>query len=300
MSKQRTYWHLEGLGRKPNEYDIATSKLLYYPERGFEVKTPMTAWYERHQRGSPLRATDWEAFRDPRETTYASYTHLQHQREIYVDGLLEAIDTTGYDARLGAAWIERLDRVLAPARYPMHGLQMIAAYVGSMAPSGRIAVALAFQTGDEMRRVQRFAYRMRQLQQRAPGFGAESRRRWQEDPAWQGFRRLIERLLRTYDWGEALVALNVVVKPAFDGVLGEGLARIAAAGPDEILAKVLRALDEDAAWQRAWTRALLDVAVSQVPGNTEVIEGWIDRWKEPAAAAVAALEPVLAGQGAAS
>ena len=30
----RTYWHLADLGRVPNDYDIGSSRLLYYPERG--------------------------------------------------------------------------------------------------------------------------------------------------------------------------------------------------------------------------------------------------------------------------
>ena len=38
--KQRTYWHLEALGRRPTDYEIATSRLLYYVGRGFEVTLP--------------------------------------------------------------------------------------------------------------------------------------------------------------------------------------------------------------------------------------------------------------------
>ena len=37
---KRTYWHLETLGHKPSEYEIVTSRLLYYTARGFEVKLP--------------------------------------------------------------------------------------------------------------------------------------------------------------------------------------------------------------------------------------------------------------------
>ena len=48
---QRTYWHLQGLGRVPSEYDIASSRLLYYPTLGFAVDTPVSAWYARYQAG---------------------------------------------------------------------------------------------------------------------------------------------------------------------------------------------------------------------------------------------------------
>src|SRR5262245_48902414 len=123
----RTYWHLAELGRRPTPYDIATSRLHYWTERGFEVKTPLDEWYARYQRASPFRCSDWERWSDPRQTTYTTYTELARTRETFVDGLLQSIPD-GYDGRLPPEWIAVLERVLAPLRYPVHGLQMIAAY----------------------------------------------------------------------------------------------------------------------------------------------------------------------------
>jgi toluene monooxygenase system protein E len=184
VTPPRTYWHLRELGRRPTEYDIATSRLHYWTARGFEVRVPLAEWYARYQRESPFRCRDWEAFSDPRRTTYTTYTELQRGRETFVDGVLHSIDA-GYDGRLPPAWIAGLDRLLAPLRYPAHGLQMLAAYVGQMAPGSRITIAAAFQAADEMRRIQRLAYRMRQLQETSPEFGRFARRTWQEDPVWQ-------------------------------------------------------------------------------------------------------------------
>lgn len=293
--RRRTYWHLEGLGRKPVDYDIATSRLLYYPARGFEVAVPMADWYRRHQQGSPLQAGDWDAFRDPRETTYASYTELANVRETYLDGLFDAIETTGYDARLRPAWVALLARVVAPLRFPVHGLQMAAAYLGSMAPGGRVVVAAAFQAADEMRRVQRLAYRMAQLRLRDPRFGEDSKRVWQSDPAWQPMRQVIERLLCTWDVGEALVALNLVVKPAFDQLFMVDLARLAERRGDEVLARILASLEQDCVWHRAWTAALVDALVAQRADNRQVIDRWIEGWRPAVDAAVAAFAPVMAG-----
>jgi toluene monooxygenase system protein E len=85
-----------------------------------------------------------------------------------------------------------------------------------MAPTARITIAATFQAADEMRRVQRLAYRMRQLQVTHPEFGRTALQTWQDDPIWQPLREVIEALLVTWDWGEALVALQFVLKPAFD------------------------------------------------------------------------------------
>src|SRR5262249_40060385 len=140
--------------RMPNAYELVTTDLLYYPSRGFEVATPLAAWYAKHQSGSPLVATDWEQFVDPRQTTYSKYTELSQAREAYVDTILQSIEDTAYDRGLSPEWRATLDAALGPLRFALHGFQMIAAYVGQMAPSGRITVAAAFQAADEVRRIQ--------------------------------------------------------------------------------------------------------------------------------------------------
>ena len=115
---KRTYWHLSDLGRKPTDYDIATSRLHYWTARGFEVKAPVSEWYERYQRGSDLRCRDWEQWGDPRRTTYTTYTTMQRTREAFVSGLLESI-SGDYDGDLSTQWVAVLDRVLAPFDIPV-------------------------------------------------------------------------------------------------------------------------------------------------------------------------------------
>ncbi len=293
MTKARTWWNLRTLGRKPDDYDVATTGLLYYPRRGFAVQTPVERWYRAHQAGSALRCRDWDAFRDPRATTYASYVALQNERETFVDGLLESADETGTDARLDPAWLDALEGLLGPARFPFHGLQMVAAYAGSMAPGGRVVVACALQAADEMRRVQRFAYRTRQLQEVARGFGDGARGAWERDPAWQPLRELVERLLVTWDWGEALAALNLAVKPRLDGLFMLHLGELARASGDDVLFRALRALYEDCAWHLAWTRALVTTLVADDPANARALAAWLDRWAPRARAAVEALAPAF-------
>src|SRR4051812_43627663 len=86
----KTYWHLRDAGRLPSEYELVTSRLLYYVGRGFEVDVPLAQWYRQYQQDSPFSCSDWELFGDPRQTTYARYTSLQHDREVFVDGLLQS------------------------------------------------------------------------------------------------------------------------------------------------------------------------------------------------------------------
>jgi toluene monooxygenase system protein E len=276
MMQRRTYWHLEQLGRKPSDYEITTSQLLYYPARGFALKLPIERFYQTHQRGSTLRSADWEAFVDPRATTYTRYVALMREKEVYVEGLLNSFDEV-YDRALLPEWLVRLEELLPVLRFPSHGLQMLAAYVGQMAPSGRLVVTGAFQAADELRRVQVFAYRLRQLQLVRHGFGENSRRVWQSDPSWQALRALIERLLVTYDFGEALVALNLVVKPLYDELFCKRFGELALAFGDRLLERVLFSLYEDGVWQREWSQALFRMLLIERPENRTVVQRWVGR-----------------------
>lgn len=294
MSARRTYWHLEHQRRVPSEYDIATAKLLYrVPGGSFEVPTAAGEWQRARELACELRAADWDLFRDPRETTYARYVELQKEKEAFVDGLFKSMEATGYDRSLSEPWVAALGALLPVLRYPCHALQMTAAFLGQTAPSSSVVVACAFQTADEIRRIERVAYRMRQLQEFEPTFGQESKRAWQSDAAWQPLRRLLETLLVTYDFGEAFVASNLVIKPVFDELVTLGLGRLAERSGDVLLGKLLFSLGEDATWHREWSRALVAFAVESRPQNRAPVESWALSWAARTGEAARSLAPLF-------
>jgi toluene monooxygenase system protein E len=301
MAQQKTYWHLLPQKRMPTEYEIVTSKLLCYTGEGFtgkrfELDVPLLDWYKRFQQDSPLTCTSWENFRDPRETTYTKYTEIQRDKEIFVDGILEEIDSSGYDSRLSSGWLHVLSRVFAPFRYPGHGLQMVASYIGQMAPGGRIVIAATLQAGDEMRRVQRVAYRVRQLQKVYSGFASDSKALWQTDALWQPLRMAIEKLLICYDWAEAFVALNLVLKPLIDELFMNHLSDLALREGDYLLGRILYSLNQDCRWHRDWSQALTRMVVEDNTHNIGAIQGWIEKWHPVAARAAQEFVPLFEGK----
>jgi toluene monooxygenase system protein E len=289
---RRTFWHLEGLKRRPSDYDITSSRLLYSRGR-FEINVPISDWYSKYQLGSRVVSGDLEAFRDPRETTYSKYVEIQKAKEVFVDGLLAAMQAKDYDRKLTPSWLGVLEQVMAPLRYPIHGLQMVAAYLGQMAPSGRIVIAALFQTADEVRRIQRLSYRVAQLRQIRPEFAKSSQQIWENAELWQPLRQVVERLLVTYDWAETFVGLNVVLKPAVDELFMTQFGALAASQGDEALEKLFLSLKEDSAWHQVWSHALLDLLLESDGGNSAVIEDFIERWSEPTLRAVRAFAPVF-------
>ena len=301
MAQQKTYWHLLQQKRIPTEYEIVTSKLLCYTGEGFtgkrfELDVPLQDWYKRFQQDSPLTCASWDNFRDPRETTYTKYIEIQRNKEIFVDGILEEIELSGYDGELSPRWLHVLSRVFAPLRYPGHGLQMVASYVGQMAPSGRIVITAALQAADEMRRVQRIAYRVRQLQHRYGSFGIDSKTRWQTDTLWQPLRIAIEKLLTCYDWAESFVGLNLVLKPLVDELFMNHFSELALREGDYLLGQIFYSLNEDCQWHRQWTQALIGMVIEDNSRNTGTIQGWIEKWHPVAARALEAFAPLFEGR----
>ncbi|HXU82881.1 MAG TPA: hypothetical protein VN914_15885 [Polyangia bacterium] len=291
----KTYSHLAGERRMPSEYEIVTTKLLYHPQRGFEIDVPTRGWYEKHQRGARLTCRDWERFADPRATTYPDYTTLQARQENHLEGVLRSWAAADHDPALLALWRDTFLRVLAPLRFALHGFQMIAAYVGQMAPSGRIAIAALLQTADELRRVHRLAYHLGLYRKLQPSRDT-SRSDWQTAPAWQPLRRVVEQALATYDWSEALVALDLCLKPLLEALFFTELARLAREQHDFLLGEVLSSFDEDGRWHQAWSAALVRLAVEE-PDNRRLLREWVDRWWPRAREAAAAAAPLLGEAG---
>ena len=100
-------WSLLGeVKRRPSVYEVTAAKFNYHFRREpapFEMSTesPLNQWYLRYREGSVFNVDDWEGFHDPAKLTYSEYVTLQHDRETYLDGLIdhhEAVGTVGGDA----------------------------------------------------------------------------------------------------------------------------------------------------------------------------------------------------------
>ncbi|MBL8473601.1 MAG: hypothetical protein KF778_07990 [Rhodocyclaceae bacterium] len=283
---QKTYWHLMDRRKIPSDYEIVGSRLHYYPQCGFAVDTPVSEWYRRHQ--PPVGPGD-EPMRDPQATTYASYVRRKREQEIHLERLCHAPDQTLPADAARDLW----NRCVAPARYPLHGLQMAAAYCGSLAPWGRLTVTLGLQAADEMQRVHRLSYRLRQMQSAWPQLGTDALANWEQAPYWQGMREAVERLLVSYDLPECFFALNFVVKPIWESVLLGQAADLARRAGDGVLAALLACFAEDSDWHAACADEALSALLQQklvAPGDLAAI---LPRWRALALRAASELSNAL-------
>ena len=290
----KTWSHLATRRRKPSEYEIVSANLHYNdkrPDSPYELSPDMfmNTWYKKHTFGTALKHADWNAFRDPDEVVYRTYNLMQDGQETYVFGLFDQFNEREHDKALDPRWAGTLARLYTPARYLFHTLQMASSYVGQVSPASTITNCNYFQMADSLRWVSHTAYRTRELSQvfTDKGFGIDERRYWEQDPAWQGFRELMEKALTVWDWGEAIVVLSLVVKPAVEEAVLRRLGESARHNGDTLLGLLTDAQLIDSARHRRWTAAFVAMAL-QTPDNLALIQSWIAKWEPLADRAIEA------------
>ena len=281
----KTWSHLSKQRKRPSEYEIVTTNLHFHtddPSKPFEVGqgAKMNDWYLKYRNNSPLKHEDWDAFRDPEQLVYRTYNIIQDGQEAYVTGLLNQFSERGNDQMFSEKWAVNLARLYTPSRYLYHALQMGAAYLHQISPASTISNLGTYQSGDHLRWLTHSAYRACELGKTWPklGFGDNERAHWEDDIAWQGFRELVEKALIVWDWAEATVVFDVVLKPAVAAAVQKQLGLAGAENGDMLLSLLNDAQLRDAERHQRQTKALMDFALTDEE-NRPVIQAWVDKWQ---------------------
>lgn len=300
--KNKPTWSEFGeLRRVPSEYEVVTHKLYSHSRRApapFEIdpNTPINQWYLKYCEGSLFQVDNWEDFRDPFELTYRTYIQKQKERESYIDNLIDEFERNDSDVNLSTSWVLVLEKLYIPSRFPTHVLQMVAQYIGQMAPSAYISNMIHFQGADECRHLQRTAYRAKALSlvhNLDLASSEKTRSIWENDLVWQPMRELLEKLLIAYDWGEAFTGLNLVAKPLYDELMLNQLGKLAQLNNDRLLAYMNSDFAIDSQRSRHWTQALVKYAVTARSQNHQILQAWVNKWTPLAYRAVEGLAAVF-------
>ncbi|MGF6767781.1 AraC-like DNA-binding protein [Paraburkholderia sp. GAS199] len=298
----RTWSALGAIRHVPSEYEIVTHDLNYTVRKhraaAFELNptTPANMWYLTYRDKSPVQVPEWNEFRDPDEMTYRKYVTVQDEQENVLKGVLDQYEHSAHDANISATWLDTLAHVLIPTRYPIHGLQMTQAYLGTIAPSSYITNCAAFSAADLLRRGSLVAYRTRQLQRARPDVHIldSARRIWEADLGWQPARKAVETALIAYDWAECLTAVNLVLRPALDEILLTQLAKVARENRDDLTWLLLTNLAKDSIRASRWSCALARFAIERSPDNASSFVRWVKKWRPRAEDAAGGLATLLA------
>jgi methane monooxygenase component A beta chain/propane monooxygenase small subunit len=127
---------------------------------------------------------------------------------------------------------------------------------------------------------------------------AAGKQAWMEAPEYQPSRRLAEKIIGTSDWGELLVALNLVVGPLAQQVAMSELVRHnAPMNGDPVAAHIVMTAERDRRRNLAAAQALVRMVtapgLAEADSNRAVIQEWLAQWNALAKAACEALAPVF-------
>ena len=95
----------------------------------------------------------------------------------------------------------------------------------------------------------------------------------------RGYAKGIERLLVSFDWDDAFVGLNLVVKPLADEITLRQFAAMARRLGTDLDALVADNLFLDAERSRRWSAALTRFAIAGNPANREHLLGLVAKWR---------------------
>jgi hypothetical protein len=299
--RRRTWSSLGNLSRKPNDYEIVTHNMNHTIgnkplDMGPDVHG--NVWLKKYRNDIPLKVSDWNKFRDPDRVTYDSYVKMQDEQETYVDNLLISYTKDkSIDERLSSDCLKLLADAFTPCRYLVHAQQMISAYIFQLAPSSYVGNCAAFQVADQLRRVQRIAYRTKQLDNAHPAhsFGSRERGVWENEPHWQPIRKVMERLLVVFEWDQALVANNLVVRPICDDLFLNQLATAARTVGDELDALILENLYHDSSRHNRWTVALAKLVIEENSANRGELRRIANKWETASEEIIRASSELISG-----
>ncbi len=239
-----------------------------------------------------LRCPDWFAFRDPGEYWERSFYQAGSAAEQQIEGTLRAAPREGLLSDFDPAWVAFLRAYLQIPAFVNHGVWLATATIARACLSDTVAHCVCLQAALKQRAAQSLVLYAMDLEPHLGSFSIEeARRTFMERPEWQPTRRYLERLAATKDWGEVIVAANLVFEPVVGTLLRREIGtRAAAAHGDTVTPALARVESQEWEWVRSWSTAFSRFLL---PANGEQLRAWAEQWRplafEAADAIVASL-----------
>jgi propane monooxygenase small subunit len=253
--------------------------------------------------GKPVEnwpAHGWHEFRDPNEewemTIYRNNANVVRQITQNVDN---ARHSKAFD-NWTPNWVRFVERNVGAWMHIEHilGLYVFAANERS-APTNMHNTALAVNSAHKIRFAQDLALYNLTLSEEIEGFdGSAHVDAWNNDPTWQGARKVCEALTAIQDdWGEAIFATNIVFEPLVGELFRSGLVMQAAAGNgDYVTPTVVGAGEVDYAQRDLrWSQRCFGPLVQDrefADHNKELMNGWLSHWVPQALEAARTMQPL--------
>jgi hypothetical protein len=280
MPARKTFVWLSGRKRPPSEYEELSTGIQWSGEP--VSRTTIGQW-----RGeSTLLSTDWNAVRDPAGMYYRNYVVGQDVAEKQLDAVFSLASDADFLSAVDPAWRQSLTVLVGAMSFAQWGASMAMQHVMRFTLSPTVACAVQLQIMDKLRAAERSVEWFEALNPAEANDVLHAT--WDKEPSIQPLHRYIEQVLVTQDWGEDVVAINLVLAGLLEPFLRELYVRGGRAHGDFVTAALGTHLAKDASRQVAWTDAFLAQCLAE-EANAIVVADWVDKWLPDAIEAVDAL-----------
>jgi propane monooxygenase small subunit len=245
-------------------------------------------------------AHGWHEFRDPNEewelTMYRYNANVVRQLNQNVENARQAKAFTQWATN----WVRFVERNVGAWMHVEHilGLYVFAACNRS-GPTNMHNTAMVVNSEHKIRIAQDLALYNLTLTEEIEGFdGTAHLDAWNNDPVWQGVRKVTEALTAIEDdWGESIFATNIVFEPLVGELFRSNLVQQIAAGNGDFVTPTIVGAGEYDYAQRdlRWTTACFAPLTQDrefADHNKQLMQRWLAKWVPQCLEAARTLQPI--------
>ncbi len=236
-------------------------------------------------KGYDWPAHGWHEFRDPNEEWELTFYRYNSNVVRQINANVETARQTKAFEQWNRNWVTFVERNVGAWMHVEHGLGLyVFANANRRAPTNMHNNAISVNSMHRIRFAQDLALYNLTLSEEIEGFdGAAHVETWNEDPAWQGVRRVAEQLTCVDDWAEAIFAANVVFEPLVGELFRSHLVQQASPGNgDFVTPTVVGAGEYDYAERDLrYTKAMFELLTNDkefADHNLGILDQWLSIW----------------------
>ena len=303
-SNSRKYNYFEPKGRRASRYEDVTVDVQPDPEK-YLTQGWILGWpngdlgYDANW--TAIKSSNWHEFRDPNEEWEKTFYINNSNSVRQIQQSIEDAKSENIFEDWNRDWLGILARQVSTWSHADHGLGMYVFMPAQRAAmSNMLNNAIAVNCMHKLRTAQDVLLYNLELTEifGEDGFdGAVHQEVWMNDPAWQGVRENVERIMNEKDWAEAVFAANVVFEPLVGELFrSQFVMRFAPPNGDFLTASIIGVSereynDRDLRYTKEMFKVM---GADETHGdeNRKLMQEWLAKWTPYSVAAAKGLEPL--------
>ena len=230
------------------------------------------------KRRTRLVMKDWYVLRDPRQFYYGTYTITRARQQESMEKNIDFVDRRGLLRNLAPTAVEALVLALVPLRHLEWGANTHNCHVTAYGWGAALTQATMFHTMDRLGLAQHLSRLGLLLDGNTGESLARAKALWLTHPAWQGLRRVTEKMLVTQDCMEVFFAQNLVLDGLLYPLLQNHIEPHCAAEHGPAISLLMDFLQQWFDETSRWVDAVTKACVAESAANHDLVVNWLTEW----------------------